>query len=118
MSITNDDTVFFTYSDTVTKITEYIAKNLTVELSYRRIAEAFHLSEKYLYKLFKKEVGVTLSQYVLERRIVKAQTVLNAGGTAGEASLSAGFGDYSVFYRCFVRETGLTPSEYVRASKK
>lgn len=106
-------TAFYTYSDTVTKIIEYIAMDLTADLSYRSIAKELHLSEKYLYKLFKREVGMTLSGYVLERRIVKAQTVLNAGGSAKEASESAGFGDYSVFYRAFLRETGMTPSEYV-----
>lgn len=113
MTDASDGTAFFAYSDTITRITEYIAGSLTADLSYRSIAEKLHLSEKYLYKLFKKEVGITLSQYVLERRIVKAQTVLNAGGSAKEAAESAGFGDYSVFYRAFVRETGMAPSEYV-----
>ena len=116
-STAEGETAFTSYSDTVTEITEYVSKNLTADLSYRNISKRFHLSEKYLYKLFKREVGVTLSQYVLERRIVKAQTVLNAGGTAREAAESAGFGDYSVFYRCFLRETGMTPSEYTAVNR-
>jgi len=111
----NDEaTAFCPFNDRISEIMAWIGDNLGEDINYRTVSEKFHISPKYLYKFFKKEVGITLSRYVLERRIIKAKSVLNAGGSAGEAALSAGFDDYSVFYRCFLREVGMTPTAYIK----
>ncbi len=112
-----EEYAFHPYDRKVSDIMQYIGEHLSERLTYETVSEQFYLSPKYLYKYFKKETGVTLSRYILERRIIKAQSVLNAGGTSGEAAVSAGFDDYSVFYRCFLRETGITPTQYIKQLK-
>lgn len=98
------------------EIVEYIEEHLSESLNYKTISEKFYISEKNLYKLFKKETGFTLSNYINERRIIKAQSILNAGGTANEAAIASGFKDYSVFYRSFLRKVGISPAEYIKSS--
>ncbi len=98
----------------ISEIVKYIEENISEDLNYKTISEKFFVTEKYLYKLFKKETGFTLSNYITERRIIKAQSVLNAGGTANEAAAASGFSDYSVFYRSFLRKVGIPPSQYVK----
>ena len=90
----------------------YIEEHLKEELSYQTLSEYANLSVKSLYQFFKQETGFPLGQYIKERRIIKAKTLLNAGASAAEAAAEAGFKDYSVFYRSFLRETGMTPKQY------
>lgn len=98
----------------IADILEYINRNIKEDLSYKFIAEKFYISEKNLYKIFKKETGFTLSDYIKERRIIKALALLNSGLSANKVAEEVGFADYSVFYRVFTKKVGLTPSDYIK----
>ena len=104
---------YASYGKDVMRMMEYISDHLTDRLTYDTVAAQFYLSPKNLFRIFKKETGITMYQYVLERRIAKAREILGSGGSAAEAAHAAGFQDYTVFYRCFRKETGLTPTQYV-----
>lgn len=106
-----------THSKKVDELIQYIDTHLSEDLSYHILSEHLYISEKSLYKLFKNETGFTLSNYINERRIIRAQTILNAGGSANDAATAAGFKDYSVFYRSFLRKTGITPIDYIKKCK-
>ncbi|MBR2343966.1 MAG: helix-turn-helix transcriptional regulator [Clostridia bacterium] len=103
------------YSERIWEMLKYVNANITADLRYTELAERFGISEKSLYKLFKRETGTTPARYILERRISTAESVLSAGGSAAEAARLSGFSDYAVFYRAFVREVGMTPREYVQS---
>lgn len=100
------------YNENVVEIIKYIEQHLTEKLTYETLAEKFYISPNHLYKFFKKETGFMLSDYINERRIIKAQSLLNAGMTAGDASVACGFPDYSVFYRNFLKRVGVPPSRF------
>ena len=97
----------------VGELLRYIDRHLEQPLDYQTLAAAFFVSEKNLYRLFKKETGFALSHYVAERRIIKAKQLLLAGCSASETARQTGFKDYSVFYRNFVAVTGHSPSSFV-----
>ena len=101
----------------VKSIVSYIDDNIASRLDYKTLASLVHLSEKNLYKLFKKETGFTLSKYVRERRIIIAKSHLNSGASPKHAAEAAGFSDYSTFYRAFTSSVGMTPTEYAAADK-
>lgn len=101
-----------TNSQKAHEIIQYIDRNISSELNYQTIAQQFFMSEKNLYRFFKKETGFTLAKYIKERRIVRAKSILLEGGSASDAAIASGFQDYSVFYRTFLRETGVTPSNF------
>lgn len=98
------------------EIVRFIEKNLFENLSYKTIAEKFYMSEKNLYKFFKKETCFTLGDYITERRIIKAQSVLSSGGSAGDAAILSEFSDYSVFYGNFLKKVGVSPTKYIENS--
>lgn len=113
-----DGVDFRSHSEKVSEIISYIDQNLTEDLSYKTIADNFYISQKSLYKFFKKETGFTLGNYINQRRITKAQSILNAGFSAYDAAFEAGFKDYSVFYRNFLKEVGITPAKYIKNIEK
>lgn len=100
------------YNARTLSLLQYIDTHLAEDLSYASLSTRFGMSDKYLYKFFKKETGFTLSDYINERRIVLAQSLLNAGAGAAEAAEAAGYPDYSVFYRNFVKRVGISPAGY------
>lgn len=104
-------------SGTAAEMIRYIEQHLTDALNYRTMAKAFYLSEQNLYRVFKRETGFTLAKYVKERRIIRAKHLLTQGYTAAEASVGAGFAEYSAFFRTFLRETGITPSQFAQGYK-
>lgn len=99
------------------EILAYINDHLYEDLSYRSLAERFYRSEKSLYQLFRREIGFPLAQYIGRRRILRAASALIAGASATEAARVAGFQDYSVFYRTFIRQMGMTPKAYAKSRK-
>ena len=108
---------FHTANESISEIIKFIDNNLSGKITYKTIAQKFYIPEKSLYKYFKTETGFTLSGYITERRIIKAQSALGAGLSAQEASVLSGFGDYSVFYRNFKARVGMTPTEYAKKAR-
>lgn len=105
------------HNDKVLVIMRYIDDNLKEGLTYKNLAKQFSMSEKSLYKFFKKETGFALGNYINERRIIKSQSILNSGKSAKEAAIETGFKDYTVFYRSFLKKTGITPLQYIKNLK-
>ena len=92
-------------------IRSHIQENLTVE----SIADSLSLNSSYLSKLFKQEMGITLSRYIRDQKINVACNMLRH---LDESSLSIanylGFSSQSHFIQVFKKCTGMTPEEYRR----
>ncbi len=98
-------------------LVNYIDENINSKLDYKTLAKLVHISEKKLYKLFKKETGFTPSKYIKERRIIIAKSLLNSGASPRSAAEATGFSDYSTFYRSFISSVGMSPLEYAVSDK-
>ena len=116
-SIGEDDPEITYPEGTVGEILRYADAHLSEDLSYGAVSSRFYLSEKALYKLLRREVGFTLSEYVRARRILSAKEQLRLGRAATEVALSLGYCDYTVFYRAFLAETGRSPSQYAAENR-
>ena len=98
------------YSSPVQDALFLIQTDLAGDLSLTALAERLNLNRSYLSSLFCKEVGKTLSAYVLEKRILRAQHLLSSTPLSiQEIAWEVGIPDANYFARLFKRETGMTP---------
>jgi AraC family transcriptional regulator len=97
-------------------ILDSIEADLEGDLSLRRLAGLAGLSLDGFIRLFKQSAGVPPHQYILRKRVERAQALLgNPGLSLAEVALRAGFADQSHFSRMFHRLTGLAPRQYRQA---
>ena len=96
---------------------ELIEANLARSISLSELADAAGLSRFQFLRSFKRSTGETPYQYVLRRRIEKAQQLLREQAMSVEAvGAAVGFSSSTRFIRAFRLKTGSTPGSY-RASK-
>ena len=104
-----------TFSDAVVKSKSFIMSNLNAGIRVSDVARAALCSESKLCRLFKDEVGQSVTKYIDEMLMSKAKTLLTYSELSiGEISDSLGFCDQFYFSRKFSAETGLTPREFRR----
>jgi AraC family transcriptional regulator len=90
----------------------YIEDNLAQDLSLARIAEIAGLSVSHCKTAFRKSVGVPVHQYVIQRRVERARTLLGGGGMSiGETALETGFAHQSHLAHHMRRVLGVSPRE-------
>ena len=64
------------FSRPVTRCMEYIENHLQEPLSVRLLSEKLGISESYVSTIFKKEIGIPVSEYIRRMRIDTAKTLL------------------------------------------
>ena len=89
------------------------------EVSPAAVAKRHKISESYIRKLFEDE-GMSFSEFVLTRRLVRTHRMLTdrrwAARSIASIAFESGFGDLSYFNRTFKRVYGSPPSEIRRGS--
>ena len=84
-------------------------------ISLKQLAGMYFVNEKYLGRVFKAETGCTLHQYLNNIRIKRAVAELSGTDKSIlDISLDCGFGNVTYFNRRFMREFGMTPTQYRR----
>ena len=97
----------------VLSITDYLNEHYKEELSLKKIASDLYISQTYLSHLFKRETGLSPMQYVIQRRIGEAQTLLcETAVPIGRIEESLGFGSSTHFSIMFKKYVGVSPLEY------
>ena len=97
----------------VLKAVAFMSKNYRSQISVNDIAEAAHISEKYMRELFKKETGRSMQAYLTDLRLSAAKTLLsNSKYNISEVANLSGFPEYRNFVRVFKERFGITPTEY------
>lgn len=83
------------------------------EMSLNAAAAHVFVSPTYLSILFKKKLGVTFIDYLINLRMEKAKALLrDTGKRTYEIAAETGYSDPQYFSSCFKKYTGLTPTEY------
>jgi len=91
------------------KILKYVNNNLSDELSIPLLADRFYVSQSQIGRIFKQSTGASPWEYITAKRLVAARKMLENGKSAGEAAEKCGFGEYSSFYRAYVKRYGESP---------
>ncbi len=101
------------YSKPVIMTMDYIYDNLHSKISETDIAEYVSLSVSYLSRLFRKEVGVTVSTYIAVKRVEAAQNMLKYSDYSPlDIGNYLAFTSHSHFISTFKKYTGMTPNEF------
>jgi two-component system response regulator YesN len=97
----------------IEKSISYINKNYKTNISLDIIASSVHLNSSYFSTLFKKEMGISFSNYLNKIRIDKSKLLLKSTNySILEIALEVGFEDQSYFTKVFKALTNMTPKEY------
>ena len=94
----------------VLEIMRYIDAHLTEDLDVEALAEAFYISKFHMMRLFHREVGTTIHNYLSQRRLLHARELIAKGMRATEACYRSGFRSYSSFTRAYGKHFGTTPT--------
>lgn len=94
----------------MSKVINYINENLSSPLQIENICEHFHYSKSYICKEFKNAMGVAIKEYIIAKRILLADSLIQNGHKPIEIYEKCGFIDYSTFYRNYVKIIGKAPS--------
>lgn len=98
--------------------TDYIDHHLTEPLKPHQVADALGLSPDHLSRLFRRETGKTLQQFILHRKCHTACYMLrNSDASCTNIGAFLGFSSCSHFIKIFQQEQGMTPGEYRRKSE-
>ncbi|MGG1554223.1 response regulator transcription factor [Paenibacillus ferrarius] len=102
----------------IARAIQYIRLHLGEELIVDAIAAESGLSTSHFSHIFKKEMGMSVIDYVLEQRIELAKQYLAEGKFRNyELSEKVGFQHYSYFSNIFKKMTGMSPNDYKRSVK-
>lgn len=99
--------------DFVGNVMKYIQVHYNEGITVSSIADVFHVNRSHLFRVFKKQMGISLEQYILDTRLTNALILLkNNLLSIKEVANIVGFKDYNNFLKIFKRKYHVTPSEY------
>ncbi len=88
----------------------HIREHLDYALTRNSIAERFYVSADHLDRIFKRECGKTVTDYILQERIALSKQLLTGSSLSiSEVAAKVGFVNFSHFSSVFKKSTGLTP---------
>lgn len=98
-----------------TKVLPYIEENLAASFSVSDLADLVSLNPQYLMRVFKKNTGMSILEYVTSRRMEKSKELLLTTGLSIEnIAEEVGYFNYTYFMKVFKRTQGVSPGEYRR----
>ena len=100
------------YDKTIEGVLNYINSNLENDLSIDTIASEFFISKYYLMRKFKNQIGSSIHNYVVQKRLILARSLISDGLSMSSVCSRCGFNDYSSFVRAFKKVYGVSPSNY------
>ena len=101
----------YSYDSQIANILKYINHHLGEDLSVDALASRNYISKYHLMRKFKEETGYTLHNYVINKRLLQARTLISEGTPILKAAHESGFAEYSTFSRAYRKQFGKAPSE-------
>ena len=101
----------YTFDSQIANILQYINHNLKEDLSVEALSAKYYVSKYHLMRKFKEETGYTLHNYIVNKRLLMARTLISNGMPVTKAAQESGFAEYSTFSRAYRKQFKTTPSE-------
>lgn len=100
-------------SDYVTFIKNFIEEHYASDISLTELADLLHLSTSYLSRLFKQELGMNFTEYVVNYRLnLSRKLICHSELSLKEVAQQVGYFNYSHFSKLFKKYYGKSPNSY------
>lgn len=100
------------------QIIAHLNENLLSPITVTDVAKRFYLSVSQLERIFKQATHSSIWHYISAKRLAAARLRIENGMPSTRASEECGFGDYSAFYRAYIKEYGESPSAHRKSSNE
>lgn len=94
----------------ITRCISYIDNNFKHNINTEIIAKEMNVSSSTLFQTFKKEMGISLHKYIVEKRLIYAHRLIMENQKATNVYLECGYNDYSSFYKAYLKMFRHPPS--------
>ncbi len=116
---TTNEILNYKNEDYIDKIISFIDNNFQRDISVIQMAEYLGINRSYFSTLFKKRMGSSVQEYLIQYRMNKAKEMLvHSNYTISEIAYSTGYTDYFSFIKSFKKNAGSTPKEYRKKNFK
>lgn len=101
-----------TTNDLLKSTINYINENIQKPLPISKVAQYIGVSESYLHRLFKKNMGISILNYIQNQKMQLALSLLRKGHSAQSVSEMVGYEYYATFSNVFKKIFEVSPSEF------
>lgn len=103
----------FSDASPISSIKNYIDLHFTEDISLTMLSDTFFMNPDYASRLFKKDYGISIKNYIIDKRIEAAKDLLATTTLPiNVIATNVGYENYSYFTRLFKKVTNLTPIEF------
>lgn len=96
----------------------YLDENFASDISIEMLAKDFSYNRTYLSRVFKKQYGVSLKEYLMNKRLGEALSLILDGESVSSACEKVGFSNLYNFSRYFKQRYGVSPANYLKKPKE
>lgn len=98
--------------DVIKSVFQYVDENLNAKISITNIASTVNLNSVYLTRMFHQYTGLSIQQYIIEKRLSEAKRLLRNGQSPTDVCFECGFNNYSNFSRTFTNHVKISPRQF------
>ena len=104
-------------NDLVCDIIKYIDNNINKKITINDLVEEFHFDRFHIMKSFKKELNISIIDYINNTRILNSIKSLQSSNTILKIALDNGYYSQEYFSEIFNRTIGISPIKYKKLLK-
>ena len=95
----------------IQEIITYVDNNFKTIYTFKDVTDNFFYSENHLNHLFKKNTGITITQYINIKKMENVETLHNQGKSLTYACIESGFKSYDCFAYTYKKQFGVSPQK-------
>ena len=97
--------------ETIEKVIRFIEKNIEKDITLDMLSKELFISKYYLSHLFSMYMNISIKQYILIKKMHYANSLIQNGVSAQNASLAIGYNYYASFYHSYKKIFGHPPTK-------